>query len=123
MHAWEPKEPSNHTIQPDTTTSVRRDTDAPENRQVLLDTSALRVDALGANPSLEFVRIVNPLAARKDFLVAGENIEGIRNLNAITGSSVVNLGIERSCCLWELVENVEIGSELGTDHLRERLLL
>jgi hypothetical protein len=123
MDAWQPKIPSNHTIKPNTTTSVRRDTDAPENRQVLFDTSAVRVDSLRANPSLEFNGIVNPLTARKYFLIAGEEIEGIRDLNTITGSSVVNFGIEWSCCLWELVDNEKVGSELGTDYLAERLLL
>lgn len=104
---------------------MRRHTDLPERRQVLLDASAFRVNTLGADALLQLGRVVDTLATRQHLLPTNEEIKGICHTNAIPDRSarVIELGIEWSCRLGEFVNHVKVGVVLGTDDLAKRLLL
>lgn len=117
--------PSDNTVETETTTTVRRNTNLSEDSQVLLDTVALGVDTLGADALLELVGVVDTLTTRENLLATDEHVESVCNTDAVSdcGASVIELGVERSCGLGELVDNVEVGVVLLADDLTESLLL
>jgi hypothetical protein len=117
--------PSDNTVETETTTTVRRDADLSEDSHVLLDTVARGIDALGADALFELAGVVDTLTTGKNLLSSDEHVKSVCDADAISdcGASVVELGVEGSGSLGELVDDVEVGVVLLADDLTKSLLL
>lgn len=111
--------PSNHSIQTNTTTTVRWNTGRSEDINVLLDTRASWVDTLAPQSCLQLIWQVQTLATRQDLLTSHHEIIRIRDLWVLW----IWVGVEWTSAHWELVKHVEVSVELLAHQSTEGLLL
>jgi hypothetical protein len=125
MNTGKSQSPSDNTIETETTTAVGRDTDLSEDSQVLPDTVALGIDLLGADTLLKLVGVVDTLTTGKNLLSSDKHVESVCDADSISdcGAGIVELGVEGSGGLGELVDNVKVGVVLLADNLTQGLLL
>ncbi len=125
MNTGKLEEPGNHAVKTDTTTTVSGHTDLAECRDVFLDTVAVGVDALGTDALLQLGGVVDTLSTGENLLSTEEEIEGVGHTNIVANGSaaVVNLGVEGTGSLRELVNEVEVGLVLLAHKCTESLLL
>lgn len=69
VHAWKVQIPRNHTVQANTTATVRGNTGTAENVDILLDALAFRIDTLCTNSCFQGLRNVNTLTTLLNKLV------------------------------------------------------
>jgi hypothetical protein len=96
-----------HSVQADTTTSVRWNTYAPECIDILLDSLLVGVKAFKPNVGLKFSWKMQTLASGENFLSAHEEIVSIGDLGVLG----IWHGIEWSRVDREFIEDVEVSVE------------
>lgn len=96
-----------HSVQADTTTSVRWNTYAPECIDVLLDSLLVGIKAFKPNVGLKFSWKMQTLSSGENFLSAHEEIVSIGDLGVLG----IWHGIEWSRVDREFIEDVEVSVE------------
>ena len=125
MDTRQSQEPCHHSVKTNTTSAVWRYTNLTERRQVLLDTRALWVDALGTDTFFELAGIIDTLTTGENLLATQEKVKGVGHANTIANgrARVIGFGVEGACSLRELVDDVEVGVVLGTNNGSQGFLL
>ncbi|KAG7145427.1 hypothetical protein HYQ46_005835 [Verticillium longisporum] len=119
VHRRQVEEPCNDTVETNTTSTVRRDTNAAEDIDVLLDALRLGVDTLRSQPGLQDAGDVNTLATTEDLLATHEEVVGVGD----GGIGGVLESVEGARRFGELVEDEEVGVVLLANEGAEGLLL
>lgn len=119
LHIGQVQVESHYTVQPNTTTAVRRTATLLEDVDVLLETRLVRVNALLTHTCLELRRVVDTLPTTHNLLSAHEEIVRVGHLRV----GRVLLGVKRPRRLGEFVEDVEIGTVLLADDGAQGLFL